>query len=179
MATLYVFGGLPWTGKTTLARSLAHERRAVYVRIDTIEQSLRDAGAAGHGPEGYLVAYAVAGENLALGHDVVADSVNPLHVTREAWRAVAARAQVRCVEIEVTCSDHAEHRARVETRTSDEPNLRLPGWADVVRRAYEPWDRPHIVLETSGRSVVESMADLTRSLASAERRGDRDEAVNA
>ena len=37
---LYIFGGLPGTGKTTLARYLAHHQRAVYLRIDTIEQAL-------------------------------------------------------------------------------------------------------------------------------------------
>ena len=40
--TLFIFSGLPATGKTTLARYLAAEMMAVYLRIDTIEQSMRD-----------------------------------------------------------------------------------------------------------------------------------------
>ena len=35
---LFIFGGLPATGKSELARYLARERSAVYLRIDTIER---------------------------------------------------------------------------------------------------------------------------------------------
>src|ERR1051325_4434191 len=50
---LYIFGGLPGTGKSTLSQHLAREQRAVHLRIDTIEQALREAGCLVNGPEGY------------------------------------------------------------------------------------------------------------------------------
>jgi predicted kinase len=53
---LIVFGGLPGTGKTALARMLAVRLQAVYLRIDTIEQALRNAKAMKTGREGYLTA---------------------------------------------------------------------------------------------------------------------------
>ena len=37
---LVVFGGLPGTGKTTLATALALRQRASYVRVDAIESAL-------------------------------------------------------------------------------------------------------------------------------------------
>ncbi|MFC6648449.1 AAA family ATPase [Paenibacillus rhizoplanae] len=35
--TLYIFGGLPGTGKSTLASALASELRAPYLRVDVVE----------------------------------------------------------------------------------------------------------------------------------------------
>ena len=43
---LIAFAGLPATGKSTLARALAETRGGLYLRIDTIEQALRDSASA-------------------------------------------------------------------------------------------------------------------------------------
>ena len=40
---LIIFSGLPGSGKSTIARALARRLRAVYLRIDTIEQAIRAA----------------------------------------------------------------------------------------------------------------------------------------
>ena len=88
---LLIFGGLPAVGKTAIAAGLARGVEAVHLRIDSIEQALRDSGVEIAGPEGYVVAYAVAEDNLRLGRTVIADSVNPVEVTRAAWRDVARR----------------------------------------------------------------------------------------
>jgi predicted kinase len=111
---LYIFGGFPGTGKSTLSQYLARDRQCVHLRIDTIEHALRQTGSLITGSEGYVVAYHLAADNLRLGLSVVADSVNPLQITRTAWREVALRASVPFVEIEVICSDIAEHQHRVE-----------------------------------------------------------------
>jgi predicted kinase len=159
---LIAFAGLPGTGKTTLARAIAEERRATYLRVDTIEQILRDSGvlAGDVGPAGYMVAYALASANLRLGQDVVADTVNPLAITRDGWRNAARAAGVAIVEVEVICSDAAEHRRRVETRTVDVPGLVPPRWEAVVARDYEAWDRPRVVIDTAQRSVADALAEL-------------------
>lgn len=93
---LVVMGGRPATGKTTLGRLLAQETGAVHVRVDTIEQALVRSGPARHpvGPAGYVVGYALAEEHLRQGLTVIAESVNPPAVTRDAWRDAAARAGV-------------------------------------------------------------------------------------
>jgi len=164
---LYIFGGPPATGKTTLARLLASEVRAAHVRIDTVEQRLCDVlGRTKIGPEGYAVAYGIAGDNLSAGLHVVADSVNPLTVTRHAWRQVARDAGTSFAEIEVVCSDPEEHRGRVQTRTSDVPGLRLPGWEAVTARVYEDWDEPRIVIDTARCTPEESYQELRRELLS-------------
>lgn len=132
---LIIFGGLPGTGKTTLARALARWLGATYLRIDTIEHAMAESKPAGEA--GYLVGYALAEENLRLGCTVVADSVNPLRITREAWRKAARHAGAGFVEILVVCSDHVEHRRRIETREADIMDIAgLPPltWQDVLAR---------------------------------------------
>jgi predicted kinase len=153
---LVVRSGLPGVGKTTIARNLATRLGAVHLRIDTIEQALRNAGSK-VGAEGYRVAYAVAEDNLRLGRIVVADCVNPWPLTRDAWRSVADRAAVRIVDVEVVCSDVDEHRRRVESRAPDLPGHTLPTWIDVVERDYRPWSGERLVIDTASLDVEESV----------------------
>ncbi|NIK72113.1 putative kinase [Paenibacillus sp. BK720] len=75
---LYIFSGLPGAGKTTLSSALAREQRAAYLRVDVVEQAMREAGMLVDGPQGYMVCYAIASQNLRLGLDVIADTVNPI-----------------------------------------------------------------------------------------------------
>lgn len=161
-ALLIIFGGLPGTGKTTIAKMLALQCGAVYLRIDSIEQKIREANVlrADVGPAGYMAAYAIAEDNLRLGHLIIADSVNPLAITRAAWRRVARVSSADLFEVEVICSDEAEHRRRVETRSSDVPGLHLPDWDAVEHRDYEPWLEPHLTIDTAVSSAEEASARI-------------------
>lgn len=164
---LVIFAGLPGVGKTEIARELAHQLGAVYLRVDSIEQGLLTSGLVSQIDEsGYRVSYAMAEENLRAGQTVVADCVNPLTITRDAWLDVAERAGVRAIEVEVQCSDAEEHRRRVESRRSDIPRLIPPTWAEVVSREYHPWNRKRIILETAARAPDENVRLLRELLES-------------
>jgi len=163
---LVIMSGLPATGKTAVARAVAHEVGAVHLRIDIIEQAVVRAGAGVHplGPAGYTIAYALAEDLLRQGFTVIADCVNPLAVTRQDWRDVAASAGVDHLDVEVVCSEPAEHQRRSAVRTADIPGLILPTWADISRREYEPWDRDRLVIDTARHSVAECVAQLRSAI---------------
>lgn len=156
MATLIVFSGLPASGKSSIARALAQEVGALWLRMDSIEQAIRESGvvAGSLDDAGYRAAYALAEDNLRLGRDVIGDSVNPWMLTRDAWRAAGTRAGARVVEVETICSDRKEHRRRVESRANEVPGLILPDWEAVIGRDYHPWDRDHVTIDTAGRDVA-------------------------
>jgi predicted kinase len=163
---LIALAGLPGTGKSSMAREFARRHDAVYLRIDTIEQALKRAGSISGkiGPEGYAVAYALAEDNLRLGRVVIADSVNPLAITRDAWRDVAARAGASIIEVEICCSDSVEHRQRIESRIADIAGLVLPTWQDVQDRVYESWNRERVIIDTAGLTVDACVNLLEKSL---------------
>jgi predicted kinase len=160
---LVVIGGLPGVGKTTIARALARATGAVHLRIDSIEQALRNAGLPVEG-EGYAVAHAVAEDNLRAGRIVIADCVNPWAETRQGWRSVADRAGVAAVDVELVCSDAAEHRRRVESREPDIAGHKLPTWADVTGRDYQIWNDDRLIIDTSGSDVEESVRRIVAAL---------------
>src|ERR1019366_9346883 len=150
---LIVIGGLPGTGKSTVASVLVRRTGFAYLRVDRIEQAIIGSGEVRPplGPVGYLVAYGVAAEQLRHGVGVVAECVNPLAVTRDAWRGVASDAGTGVLEVELVCTDQAAHRKRVQTREVDIPGLTLPTWAQVLEREYQPWDRDRLIIDTAAQ----------------------------
>jgi predicted kinase len=171
---LVVVGGLPATGKTTVSRAAAGRIGAAHLRIDTIEQAISEFAARETSYEGlhravnyglgYDVTYAVARDLLRQGLHVFAECVNPLKFTREAWRNVAETTGAHLFEVELVCSDPTEHERRATTRTVDIPGLVPPTWTEILEREYEPWDRPHIVLDTAGVPAEDTIASLYKAL---------------
>ena len=162
---LVILSGLPGVGKTTIARELAAALSAVHVRIDSIEQALRNAGSTVE-DHGYRVAYAVAADNLRLGRTVIADCVNPWPLTRREWQSVASRTAVRAVSVELVCSDVEEHKRRVESRSADIAQHRLPTWSEVMAHDYRPWDSDRLVIDTARLDVPQCVQAIVSAIAS-------------
>ena len=165
-----IFGGLPGVGKSTIANSLSRRLKAVYLRIDAIEQAIKSAAKFNDNnkgvvvAEGYMAAYAVAKDNLKNGLTVIADSVNPIEITRNDYRKVAIDLNIPYLEIEVICSDTVQHKARVETRKSSVDGLKLPTWEDVLKRDYELWSTKSIILDTALLSETEAVDKIVHEL---------------
>ncbi|MGJ3263404.1 MAG: AAA family ATPase [Salinarimonas sp.] len=166
---LVAFAGLPGAGKTTIARALALRLGAVFLRIDTIEAGLAQSVLRIDPAEdaGYVVARALAEENLRQGLTVVVDGVNPIDPTRRAFAEVAHRAGVAILDVEIVCSDEEEHRRRVERRLADLPGQKLPTWADVKARRWEPFAHERLLVDTARLAVEEAVALIARGAATA------------
>jgi predicted kinase len=169
---LVEFGGLPGTGKSTLAGRLATTTGSVWLRIDEIEGAMRRNGLTPDqtGVAAYSVAHDVAANHLKRGLIVIADAVNPVSAARAGWRDLAASAHSDHVVIETVCPDRAEHRRRVETRADDLPGWTYPTWDNVEDTAlrYEPRTDDRLVLDTtrpvdvSYREIAERVGTRSR-----------------
>jgi predicted kinase len=167
---LVVIGGLPATGKSTIATALAQRTSTSYLRVDRIEQAIVAWSALTHplGPVGYAVAHALAHEQLELGLDVIVECVNPTALTRDGWVGTAKAVGAELVEVEVICSDENEHRRRAEVRSSDVEGLVKPTWAAITEREYEPWLRRPIVVDSAITSPDSAAQEIASRMASAE-----------
>jgi predicted kinase len=152
LAVLVVVGGLPGTGKSTVAAGIgAHLGGPVFAK-DVIEASLRRSGV-GAEQGSWQVAEdlltTLAGSQLDHGQSAVLDTVAGRVVSREAWRATAEEHDAPFVVVECVCSDLARHRSRIEGRTRDIPGWYELTWDDVQRsrQRYEPWTEDRLVLD--------------------------------
>lgn len=161
-ALLVVLAGRPGTGKTTLARLLAREVRAAYVRIDAIETVVVRYGLEQPplGPIGYGIAHEIAAATLQVGTPVVIDAVNPVPEARAGWQPLAQHA--RLVVIETVIADPLEHRRRVSARHPDLPGQVVPTWEQVQGGEYLPWDE-----QRDGPRHVIHMTDTDQGAAAA------------
>ena len=153
--TLIEFGGLPGTGKSTLAGLLAERSGAVWLRIDEIEGAMRRNGltAGQTGVTAYSIAHDLAASHLRRGLPVIADAVNPVAAARLGWRDLARSVRARHVVIETSCPE-TDRLARLARR---EPDALVPLPAD----AYEPRTDDRLLVDTT-RPVDGCAADVKR-----------------
>ncbi len=160
---LIVLSGLPGSGKTTVADGLSRHFSLPVFSVDPIEAAMWRGGLPRDqtGIAAYEVAIALAGEQLRLGHSVIADAVNPVEAPRAAWRNLAARHRAELKIIECICADEAIHRRRIESRIRNIEGMPEVTWARVLERraGYEPWTDDRLVLDTSARSADRLLAE--------------------
>ena len=150
---LVVMAGLPASGKSAVAEGLAKALKCAVLSVDPVEAAMWRAGVGREQPTGlaaYVVAEALAAEQLGLGQDVIVDAVNAVEPAREQWRQLADRTDSRLRFIEVRCSDEAEHRRRLERRQRGIDGMPEPDWDSVqARRAgFDDWQDDRLVLDS-------------------------------
>ncbi|MEM1076976.1 MAG: AAA family ATPase [Pseudomonadota bacterium] len=170
MAWLVGLSGVPGVGKSTIARAFAGETGALWLRVDHVEQAMRESHIQTDdlADGGYAALQAVAAAALEHGFDVLAHSLNPIQLTQVAWRAATAEKNGRHLDVELSFSDKAAHRQRVEIRASDVPGRALSDWPAVLDRRYEPFTSADLQLDTGALTVAKAAARIRAATAVAE-----------
>lgn len=153
---LVLVGGLPGSGKTTVASALTAQPGWVRVSSDVTRKTRAGVPLEEHAPpalydratteETYAALAAEAARLLGLGHCVVLDATFADAAHRRAARQVAAAAGAGCVEIVCALPDAvAEHRIAVRPAGPSDatPQVRR----DLAAR-FAPWPEA-VVLDTS------------------------------
>lgn len=138
-----IFSGLPGTGKSTLAESVARTLGSPAFAGDWLFGALKPAHAAlGRlDRSDYLAAWfgllrTLVTRQLMLGQSAIVDTV----VTNSEfglWTETADHYSARLFLIECICSDEAIHRVRIEGRIRGIPGWHEVGWDHVERMRAE------------------------------------------
>jgi predicted kinase len=167
VTTLVVVGGVPGTGKSTIAEHAARMLHAAFIAKDVVEATLwrsgigRDASA---GWAGYELLSSLADAQLRVGASVVLDSVAAYERLRAGWREIALSHGATFRGVECICSDERVHRSRIDGRQRG-----ILGWPELtwsaveVRSRYEPWPGEHLVLDAV-QPLEANLAALTAFL---------------
>jgi len=113
--------GLPFAGKSTLARQIAHELNLPVVSLDSINDE-RGLGFDGQAiapqdwTETYEESYRRAERYLEAGSSVVYDATNHLRHERERLRTIAIRNNCRAIFVYVKVTAAESHRRLLENR---------------------------------------------------------------
>jgi len=157
---LYMMCGLPFAGKSTLARALATHLDAVRLETDAIntERGLGSNGAAITTREWaatYREAYQRLEALLRDGYTVVYDAVNYRHVQRDQLRRIARRCGVTAQVIFVATSvERARQRLELNRVQVARFDVRDEDFAEVANR-FEPPTADEHVLHYNGDEPIE------------------------
>jgi predicted kinase len=160
MPTLIVLCGLPFAGKSTLARALAAHTGYAYLSLDAInsERGVGLAGAAITPAEWdatYAEAYRRIERILSANHSLIYDETNLLRRQRDAVRAIAARVSAHVVLIHVTTpADDVQARWQANRQQPVRGDVRDEDFAFVLAH-FEPPSADEQPLVFDGHRAVE------------------------
>jgi len=165
---LIILSGLPGSGKSAIAERLAERLRLPVFSVDPIESAIIRAGIQRSfetGVAAYLVAEALANEQLKLGVSVIVDAVNAEEEGKDVWRGLAEKHGIELIILQMIVSDRALYKQRIESRVRGLHGFSEVTWAEVEARekVYTSWKEPTLQLD-SAQNVETLVEEAVRYL---------------
>ena len=152
-AKIIVICGLPVTGKSTLAESIAKELKFPIFSVDPIESAIIKSGIKRSFETGlgaYLVVENLAGEQLKLETSVIIDTVSPVKEARDIWNNLSKNFDADLFIIECVL-EQSLHKKRVKSRIRNIHGIAEVSWEDVEnrRKEYLEWSEKRLILDSA------------------------------
>jgi len=175
--TLVLVGGLPGTGKSTVAAGVGEAQGWTVLRSDDLRGDV--APPMGPGSSGYLsgrydpsVTGAVyadllrrAERSLGMAESVVLDASWVSAARRSEARSVAERTDSDLVELRCdAAAEVADRRIRLRLAEHGDPSEATPEVREAMQESMDPWT-PDAVLDTSGTTPAEAVTLAVAALA--------------
>lgn len=167
---LIVMSGLPGSGKSRVSEGIAKILEFPIFSVDPIESAIIKSGIKKSfetGYAAYLVAKALASEQLKLGNSVIIDAVNAEEEAKDVWRDLVKEHSLDLIVIECVLADTKLHKERIGSRTRNLHGIPEVTWDRVEARSqkYTPWKEPILMLDSSGslQSNIEEAIRYIRS----------------
>ena len=136
--TLYIMCGLPFSGKTTLARAIADQYGCVQLDLDSLANRKGFFPEEGIDDKQWSLLFSEARQDLAAllssGKSVVFDALNYDRVGRDRLRAIAQQndSSVYVIYIKLTIQE-LEQRRHTNLDNRQRPNVREKDFAELAR----------------------------------------------
>jgi len=159
-STLYIMCGLPFSGKTTLAQSLATECDLVHLDLDVIarEKSLLPEEGIDDEEWGHIFreVYQQAAALLASGQSVIVDAVNFDKAGRNRFRMIAQQSGSSVYVIYVNLPiQQIEQRRQTNKANVERPPVRDEDFVELTREFEIPTIEENLLVYNGTQPIVE------------------------
>ena len=164
---LFVFSGLPGTGKSFLARKIAERVPCVIVETDFVRKMLicKPTYAATESAFVHRVAHQVIQRLLRSGRRVIYDATNLAEWHRERAYRLADQTRAKLVVVRTVAPEDVMRARLAERFTAHQPlDYSDADWQVVglLKAELEPIRHPHIVVDTTG-DIDQAVSQILRA----------------
>lgn len=149
-ARIIIIGGLPGTGKTTIANNLANAMGSVTYTKDLLEAAVVRSGLANANElkgVGYELLKTLALNCFNSGNSPILDCIAPAQRVSLYWEDLL---ELPIKYLECTCSNESLHQQRLESRERGIEGWYELTWQDVlgIKQQYKPFQKSRLILDS-------------------------------